>query len=418
MQNNLQRLRSWIDQFSAPGVGMFLYLVSLSFYWSNLSFLIFTIPYISTLIPLSSLTRSRDSSRVVEINLSLVSILLLTFLLLYGLSVFFSSDPNNSLQYSSAWPAAILLYVLIVREHNKDDWEILCWGFTIYALITSLLLVFNGLSSTDATPQELVIAVASPLIIVPNDVIMLALSSAFAWYLLTTNVNRITVSLAALSILCVLITIVMVESRSALIVFLACTTIYMFSYRASMIRLKLLLLIPALLVAGLAVDFVLGFPFLNKFQSIPSSRLVLWLAAMDGAVNEPFIGQGPFTFAEYYGNYLATASLPEWMVVDDRRIPWPHNLFVEIAYGSGFIALLIFVGMLLVSFRNLLLLSARSIAMRQKVFVLLAVFISSMAAALIELSLIRVWVVMLLVVILALIENLQSNRTESAALAR
>ena len=106
MQNNLQRLRSWIDQFSAPGVGMFLYLVSLSFYWSNLSFLIFTIPYISTLIPLSSLTRSRDSSRVVEINLSLVSILLLTFLLLYGLSVFFSSDPNNSLQYSSAWPAA------------------------------------------------------------------------------------------------------------------------------------------------------------------------------------------------------------------------------------------------------------------------------------------------------------------------
>jgi O-antigen ligase len=125
-------------------------------------------------------------------------------------------------------------------------------------------------------------------------------------------------------------------------------------------------------------------------------RIGIWLVAWEMFSESPVLGKGAFTFGDHYSRYLETVDLPESYQPERRRIPWPHNLVLEMlaergAIGlAGFLALLVAMGATLR--RCLRAESPREI--RQSARAAAASFGAFLAMSLFELTFLKDWVVL------------------------
>ncbi|USO00001.1 MAG: O-antigen ligase family protein [Phycisphaeraceae bacterium] len=147
-------------------------------------------------------------------------------------------------------------------------------------------------------------------------------------------------------------------------------------------------------------------------------RVGLWLVAWAMFKDSPWLGKGVFTFGEYYHPrwYSLHVRFPRWYTPEPLIIPWAHNLVLEMLGERGLVGLASFVWMIGAAVASVgrRLLEPRTAAAATA----LAGFLG---AGLLDLTLMKDWVALLLFLLLALLWRLGAvdeqdveNGTESA----
>jgi O-antigen ligase len=175
----------------------------------------------------------------------------------------------------------------------------------------------------------------------------------------------------------------------------------------------------AICFLALAIDGVLGFPLLAKFGRIEEGRIAMWLAAWAMFCDAPILGHGPHTFVLLYKLYLQRLSLPAWLPVDTRVVPWAHNLYFEILAEQGIVGLAAF-GFLLVRGLGAAWRLQRAPPTERRIFAAgaLAGLCGFCLAAAVELSLLRQWAVIVFFSLLGVIAQLLSSYSPEPVLEK
>ena len=368
--------------YSLPSFVFFVYVITLPAEIPGFSFI---------LLSLFCVYKVLLDGESTKLGLSNIVALLLLFLLLFLLSIIFSESPDISVELSAAWPVNLLILFIILSYFDyRKDWVSFCFSFSMLSVLISLALLVMFFLHPNESPEELLSRLDSSIIVVPNDTLLLAIFSPFSFFLLLNTKEKLIQLWYVVVIGVCFATIVAYESRSAFIVFIFCTAIIYVGNKSNVLkRISIILLL-----MFLVFELVIGLQFLLKLSILPTSRLPLWYAAISMFLEHPLLGNGPFTFAEYYQNFIRIASLPDWITVDDRRIPWPHNLYLEILSGSGIICFAVFVGLLAVSLRKLLVRNQDPL-LEQTRLTLLSAILGMMLAGAVELTFLRIWVLLL-----------------------
>lgn len=82
-----------------------------------------------------------------------------------------------------------------------------------------------------------------------------------------------------------------------------------------------------------------------------TARLGQWVVAARMWYEAPWLGQGPFTFTDFYLRWLPD-SLPFGIVPQVSVVPWAHNLYLEVLAERGLVGFVVFVSILAWAFRR------------------------------------------------------------------
>ena len=381
------------SSYSFSAIGFSAYMLATAFYWDTLLFLI--------LIFFSALDLS--ASNKTRITYDSGSLLLATlFLALYFLSIALSINPFLSLSLSSIWPSAAFLYLtLSLFISINKDFELLSFSFSLFSLIISITFLHSYWENTQATAEVLISIIDHALFIVPNDLVMLALISPFSFFIIKNTSTPVFRYLSITSCIFCLITLIIFQSRTGLTSFFIC----MGSFLLLLNPKYLIKTLCASLALAISIDYLLDFQLFYKFFTLPSSRIPLWSAAFSLFVENPVFGNGPHIFSEYYTEYINSRTFADWIVVDTRTIPWPHNLFLELLSESGIFTAIAFIclsGYTLIKLSTLFALNKFTL----ESICLISIFLGFVFAALFELTLIRIWVLLFFSLLFGLCHSL------------
>jgi O-antigen ligase len=326
------------------------------------------------------------------------------FLLATGLSALSSKDGGRSIRLSAPLVPALLLFLLIATAEGGT--RTARWLYTVFSAVALGLasaMISVAVRNNASDPSSWILAVGSPLLLVPNDVTFLAVVTPFSLVLFFQTPRSVAGILAGLSLLCSISAIVLLQSRVAILTVVLSVVFTVFLLRPR----HWLKWGSAVGLLALALDWTLGFPLLCKFGRMQEARIALWNAAWTMFLDAPIMGHGPHTFASLHRKYIPTLSLPPWLPVDTKMVPWAHNLYLEVLAEQGLVGFAAF-GLLLM--RGL----ARGWGTqrgppgeRRALGVgALAGLCGFCFAAMIELSLLRQWVSIILFSLLGIISQL------------
>lgn len=299
-----------------------------------------------------------------------LGIILLGFSLPFLCCAVLSKNPTTSFLYGIPLVPAFLIYYLISICRYRRDVDVIILSLMIlvgYQLMLMTIQIFSDTAGL-SEPALLVSGSSTLLILVPNDIILVALLAPFI-LMLSDNAKSAIVKVTTIFILLLFLAfIVVLQSRTALLVLVVSAAAYLFFNSK---RMPWGFLIASIMCVVL-IDAFSQFSFLNKIVSLNDSRLPLWDAAWLMFLDKPITGFGPHTFGEFYTSYFTDVGYHESIIVDDRYTPWPHNLYLELLAEHG-----------LVGFT--------------------ASFAGFLFAGVLELSLLRLWVVIYLFLLLSFI---------------
>jgi O-antigen ligase len=205
-------------------------------------------------------------------------------------------------------------------------------------IISSLDLLLSFLIGDKSSSLELIENSITAALVVPNDYALFAIALPLFSYsikcLFGAYAGRIIPWLYILGV----VTAAILNSRlCALLMLIA----LVFEYRLlkSFINIRSL----AILIPVAVICIILAPEFFAKVQSLPTSRIPLWNAAIHQIILHPLIGMGLDSFSDYYASHIVTTSYPDLITVDSRLMPWPHNIFLEISAAYGILAAVILV---------------------------------------------------------------------------
>jgi O-antigen ligase len=224
---------------------------------------------------------------------------------------------------------------------------------------------------------------------VPNDLAFLAIIAPLSLALVCLQARSPAATLALVSMALSLCAATLYLSRTATLTFLASTICAAAVLRAG--RYVFVILIGVLLAAE--IDHLNGYPLLTKFLDVGSRRLDHWAAAWSMFRDAPLLGHGLHTF-------------------DDSGIPWAHNLYLQTLAEQGIIGLLAL--LLLLSYAaGAAWKATRSPVREQRILAAGAVgaLVGFCAASVVELTLLREWVVLVMFVLAALAARIPSPTT-------
>lgn len=157
----------------------------------------------------------------------------------------------------------------------------------------------------------------SPLLVVPNDTVLLAVVAPLSLALLCCA-GKWGKVLPAVSILLSIVAVCLIRSRTATL-----TIIASLAAAAALARPRLAIVCGfAVTAVAVLLDASLGFQLVTKFDQLWkqkdfwNGRTAIWSAAWDGFMKSPILGHGPHTF-----DYVSPASI---------HLRWAHNLYLEI----------------------------------------------------------------------------------------
>ena len=326
------------------------------------------------------------------------------FLLATSLSTLGSHNIHHSLRLTMVLVPATLLF-LVITDYD-DEWLQLDHLYLVFSLVglgLSLTVLWMGWQYRGISPKVWVPILGSPLLIVPNDGVFLAAIAPFSLVLLYRTSHSLVNVVTGFSLFSSIGAVVVLRSRVA-----ALTLCVAVSWVATLLQPRLGLLYGgmSLLALGL-VDLILGFPLLGKFAQW-DTRLSLWFLAWGMFLDAPLVGHGPHTFGLLYQSYRSRLQLPEWLPLDPHTtVPWAHNLYLELLAEQGLIGLSTFL-LLLGWGMRLGWTTHKSARDEVRIFAVaaLAVLGSLGVASVLELTLMRQWVAILLFTVLGIITRL------------
>lgn len=323
-----------------------------------------------------------------------------------------SHAPGNVQSLAPLLPA-LLLFVVLSEWVETRHVAAVCVCLTIagFVLATTLLATSWLSASTDADAWAL--AVASPMLVVKNDVTVVAILAPLALALASLRLHRL-VPVAVIGFFGALLAVIaVVRSRTALlttvvavVTFVALTGRWPSSGRA---RVRCIVAGVGVLVAAFAVDALVGFRFVHKLVHDwqGSGRLALWAAALAMFGDAPLLGHGPGSYGVHYRAYLDALHLPSWIDVDPRLTSWAHNLYLELLAEQGVVGLVAFLALGVMGLAMVNRMRARPPDNLQHCGAAVgAGFIALLVAAFLELSFLRAWVTILLFTLLGLLTAL------------
>jgi len=338
------------------------------------------------------------------------------FIFATGISLLFSQDISRSLKLSVSLLPALLIFFLIV-SHFKGikDIRLLYVALSFTGLCLSFMLIRDMLFSREMDPFLWVSDIGSPILVVKNDVTFLAVIAPIPLSLLFRKPLGIAGVIAGLSVLLSIVVVGFFQSRVAMLTMVASITCFFTLIRP---RTGLISCIVTFIII-LLVDGIMGFPLIARFVQHwdGTGRIPLWLSAWKMFLDAPFLGHGPHTFVLHYNAYVKTLSLPPWLFVDHRVIPWAHNLFLEILAEQGIIGLMAFLWLLIAGISAAWQLrQGRNTDLRMFGIGTFASLVGFCFAALFELTFLRQWVVLIVFTSLGIIAQLTllKNNMEEA----
>ena len=316
-------------------------------------------------------------------------------------------------------PSLLLFFVLSEWIDTRRHITAVCASLTAAGFVLATALLTASWLSASADADAWASAVPSPMLVVKNDVTVVAVLAPLALALASLGIHRF-VRVAVLAFFGALVAVVaVVHSRTALlttvvavVAFGALTGGWRPSGRA---RARWIFLGAGALMLALAVDAVVGFRFVHKLLHDwqGSGRLALWMAAAAMFRDAPLLGHGPGSFGPQYRAYLYTLQLPSWIDVDPRLTPWAHNLYLELLAEGGVIGLAAFLALAAAGVSMINRVRTRRPDDLQRLGAAAgAGFIALLTAAFLEVSFLRAWVTILLFALLGLLTAVTRSAME------
>ena len=283
--------------------------------------------------------------------------------------------------------------------------------FSMVAIVLASMLIWIFWKNIHMSPMEWMAGVKTPIFIVKNDVTFFAILAPLSLALTYHKPLSLIGFIGILSIFLSVIVLGIFQSRVALItMFISVSCFFTF------IRPKVGLISGLVVfILVLLIDSILGSPLIERFIYYwdGTGRIPLWLSALKMSLDAPLLGHGPHTFMLFYNSYLSTLSLPSWLYIDPRLIPWPHNLYLEVLGEQGLIGLTTFIMLLTYGFIvSWKIRKAKSKELRILDYGAFAGLMGFCLAAMIELTFLRLWVVILLFILLGIISHLLDCQKE------
>ena len=315
---------------------------------------------------------------------------------------------SNIAVYSS-FVLGFVLYILITRFITElEELVAIVFSISIVAVFVSVSIIY-GYYFVEKEPSLLVGLIPVRLLVVPNDVLLNSILSPLFIGLLLSSTPVMHKFLAGAIGVITIMTFVLLRSRSGLLAAAFGVTIFFVVFDVR----KILWLIFTCIVGFLIIDQLEGgllwnkLLLFNKFDCDP--RLPLWYSSFNIWLKEPFFGGGLTHFLDNYRTYLSDPTLPSCSLVDDRITPWPHNLMLETLVNQGLFGAFPLVWLYFSCVGSLLSIcrhcetNAKPLAAG-----LLGCFAAFGVGALIELSFMRFWVVIVFITLTGLSSALQS----------
>ena len=272
---------------------------------------------------------------------SRIYLLLVLFFLTTIVSVFFSVNVENSMEAIIQLTLWLLVFIVISEKiDNIPSLSFIEFVLVVFSFIISskLLLAWFGSSTNNASDW---IGLANiPIFLVPNDMILLAIIAPFICCRIELSSSLIFKLFLSVLLVVNIFVCVLYQSRSAVITFLITVMLYWCFSRG--IKAFKYIFLAVILVCSM--DALNSFALLSKFSShILDSRVALWWTAWQMILDQPFVGEGPYTFAYFYKNGMSDIVRPEnFRIIDHRIISWPHNLYLELLAERGILGFIAF----------------------------------------------------------------------------
>jgi len=335
----------------------------------------------------------------------------LVFMVVTGLSILASEDVGRSMRLSAPLlPAGLLFFIIAERFEGTYGIRVLYLTLSALGLVLSCVLLWVAWGNGGLDPEAWVLNVGSPLLVVKNDVTFLAVVAPLSFVMLYREPRGVVGGLALLSIVLSVCAVCVFQSRVATLTMLASIV-----FTAALVRGRVALLSGFAILILLAVidgltDYSLTTKFIHQWEG--SGRIPLWLSAWTMFLDAPIFGHGPHTFVLFYRAYLEGLNLPPWLYVDPRITPWAHNLYLEVLAERGIVGIAA-LGYLLISgvSAGWSTRQARVAEVRILGAGALGGFVAICLAGVIELSLLRQWVVIMIFILLGALAQLSYTRT-------
>lgn len=300
---------------------------------------------------------------------------LVLFLACYVCAALAGQDPIHSLVFSAPVLPALGIYSALARGACKKT---VLFLLAVAGAVVAIRLLLSA-ATDDREPGEVVTSLGLSWLVVPNDVLVLAclfpsmrgwIADRKGWRIWTSMLGAL-VFAAAWAL----------ESRIAMIASLLVIAIdALVSARIKLLR-DTQAMVPLLVAASLMAILASH----KSFQSA-QARIELWRQASCLFWQHPMVGVGPHNFATARDSCASEALA----VIDGRNMPWPHNVYLEIAAETGLVG--VTAGMMLL-FSCFCIARARmqEFGIRE-VYVPGSILMVLLISGFVEITLLRLWV--------------------------
>ena len=352
--------------------------------------------YLSILLLfLSGVAITKESIRLREPDFIFIAVtslmLLISITSAYGRDAYYEFLPLGFIY-------ALSVYIFFIIKANYNHIHQTLGVVTVCFVISSFDLILGVLTKDTVTSLELIEQSITAAFVVPNDYALFVIAMPLFSYSLKSFPIGIKRWLIPFLYITGLITAASLNSRLCLLLLLVSLALEYRLYTSFMKRHVIALLI---LIAILSV--ILTPDFFDKVQSLPTSRIPLWDAAIHQIARHPWLGMGLDSFSDFYANHISATSYSDLITVDRRLMPWPHNIFLEISASFGLLVAALFAAGMIALFTNYSTLPGRfgfSIRSTACLFIL---------AGLVELTYLRIYPV-LIVVFLASVQVAHASK--------
>lgn len=320
-------------------------------------------------------------------------------------------EPRRALLMTvSLLPVGLMGYLIATRLSDRML-EFLPWVLALTAGVVSIYLLSIVGLHPGAGPQDWMDAADCSQFSVPNDLLFLAIVAPFVLALIIRPGPVVFRLVACAVLLAMSLVLLLFQSRTGFIILLLAVF-------AALLNRRTLKWLPLLALAGLLVllaDWLNGFQMSTKFMHLGTvtARLPLWLSAWEMFLDAPVWGHGPGAYSVLYEAYVSRLDIPEWVVLDFRHIPWPHNLYLELLAERGGMGLLALMAILFVIFIRY----KRMFSLEDVDFWLFNALVNSfillLVASCIDLSFLRLWFVVVFFIHLGVLSRLPPEAQDS-----
>lgn len=306
----------------------------------------------------------RLGAKQILIYRSGTDVMILFFLLVFGLSTIFSLNPTTSFfgkyhRYEGLLTqlSYLILFFLAVQLLNDDG---VAWKHTKIMVSLAVLVSLYGLLQYAGYDlfswRVLTGSVAGQSLSTFGNrgflggFLVIALPLSLSWFLSARDTEH---WLAAISSLVIALTLVSTETRASWLAAAAGLLFFAFLNRKKIKPQRTSVMVVALLLLGLAVGFfVFGFQHSSKVKEIVwraseiatlggrsgAVRLEIWKASVRMTAARPILGTGPDAFRLLFTRFQSAqyARISEWQSIADDA----HNYFLNLSSILGVLGLL------------------------------------------------------------------------------